>query len=469
MDRRTFLKLFAGTGVAVIAPWAFPTTRADAAETTWGGPYFLHMHASGGWDPTLLCDAKATAAGASPVYENRIVTAVREVNGIFVPTESAGAPFALRTAGNGGGAVEDPADFFTRFPQVLVLNGVDTQTNNHDTGVQALACGHGDIELPALAALFAGRVVKERDVPMAFLAGGSYNRTGDVVGISRFPGDKVELLVDPFRAGADDEKPLISDVAIRRIQELRDKRLAQVEQSATLPRTKRTLAAMREATRGGASVNLLKNVIEAPAPAHAAFAPHLAPITQGYLDDDVNGVSRFVDLGRPLETVLRCFAAGITASATYSQGGFDTHGNHDENQQDALGRFVARLRYVLLRADQLGLRDKLYVMVTSDFGRTPRYNSGNGKDHWNVTSVLLAGPGIRGGRAIGRTDEGHKVLRVAKNDVNVALPDADPNGSRIYPAHIHRELRRVLALEGAPFGQFLLPSSPEYAALPLLA
>lgn len=473
MDRRAFLKLACGTGVAVLSPWAFPTTDASANETTWRGPYFLHMHAAGGWDPTLFCDAKVTAAGPTPVYENGIVTAVREINGIVVPTETAGGPFALRTQGNGGGPVEDPADFFSRFPEVLVINAVDTQTNNHETGVQALACGHNDIELPALAALFAGRVVKERDVPMAFLAGGQYNRTGDVVGVSRFPGDKVALLVDPYRASAGDDRPLLSDVALQRIQQLRGKRLDQIESKLSLPRNKRTFGAMREATRGGASVNLLKAVVEAPAPTIESMASGLAPSTQAYLTAPLGGnnpMSRFADLGRPLETILRCFQAGVTASATYAQGGFDTHSNHDVNQQEALGRFLARLRYVLLRANQLGLKDKLFIMVTSDFGRTPRYNSGNGKDHWNVTSTLLVGPGIRGGRAIGRTDEGHKVLRVARDDVSRTLPDSDRNGVRIHPSHIHRELRRLLALDSAPFiGQFPLPSSPEYTSLPLLA
>jgi hypothetical protein len=469
MDRRAFIQLAGLTGVALFAPWGFGSKDARAAETTWGGPYFLHMHASGGWDPTMFCDAKITAAGTTPSYENRAITAVREINGIFVPTTATGgAPFLLRENGNGG-PLEDPQQFFdTVGRDVLVLNGVDTQTNNHDTGVQALACGHNDVELPALAALFAGTVAKERDIPMAFLADGQYNRTGDVVGISRFPGDKVELLVNPYAAGTGENDKLLSDVAVRRIQELRAKRHDQIQAKVTLPRNKRTFMAMKDASRGGASVNLLKSVVDAPAPAHAEFAAGLSPATAAFLAEDVNGRSRFVDLGRPMETILRCFQAGVTASATYAEGGFDTHSNHDNDQAEALGRFLARFRYVMLRAAQLGLKDKLYVMVTSDFGRTPRYNSGNGKDHWNVTSTLLAGPGIRGGRAIGKTDEGHKVLRVKPDNVSLTVPDNDLSGARIHPAHIHRELRRVLKVDTVA-AAFPLPSTaPSFNPLPLL-
>lgn len=64
MDRRAFIQLAGLTGVALFAPWGFASKDARAAETTWGGPYFLHMHASGGWDPTLFCDAKLTARRA---------------------------------------------------------------------------------------------------------------------------------------------------------------------------------------------------------------------------------------------------------------------------------------------------------------------------------------------------------------------------------------------------------------------
>lgn len=466
MDRRDFVKLAGLTGLSLFLPWA-GSSEARADETTWGGPFFLHMHAGGGWDPTLFCDGKLTAPGVTPVYENKLVTAVSEVNGIPVPSASAGGKFFLRTNDL---PVEEPAHFFQNAGRdFLVFNGVDTQTNNHDTGLQSQTCGHSAIELPALAALFAGMAAKGRDVPMAFLAGGQYNRTGDVVGVSRFPGDKVALLADPFKASANDEKGLLSDVATQRILQLRNERFARLESQASLPRNKRTLKALRDASRGGAAVNLLKQVASAPSPGIDTFANDLSPETRPYLtgSNNVGGRARFLDLGAPLEIVLRCFQAGVSAAATYEQGGFDTHGNHDVGQQASMGAFVARLRYVLLRAAQMGLRDRLFVLVTSDFGRTPRYNSGNGKDHWNVTSNLVLGPGIRGGRAVGKSDEGHKAMRVAPGNVSQVLPDGDGSGERIQPSHIHRELRRVLGVDKAEFiNDFPLPAG---TALPLFA
>jgi hypothetical protein len=465
MDRRDFVKLAGFTGLSLFLPSVLGN-EAEADEATWGGPYFLQMHAGGGWDPTMLCDAKLTAGGTTPTYENRLITEVREINGIFVPTKTAAGDFFLR---NNNNAIESPLNFFqTVGKDVLVLNGVDTQTNNHDTGVQGLACGHNDVELPALAALFAGYVAKQRNVPMAFLAGGQYNRTGDVVGVSRFPGNKIGNLVDPFRASPNDESALLSEVAVRRILELRGERMSRLEMQATLPRNKRTLVATKDAAKGGASVNLLKSVAAAAPPTIDSFANQLAPGTEAFLSTVNNNVPRFVEFGRPLETILKCFQAGVSASATFAQGGFDTHSNHDVDQANAMSIFISRLRYTLLRAQQLGIRDKLYIMVTSDFGRTPRYNTGNGKDHWNVTSTLLFGPGIRGGRAVGKSDEGHKSMRVAPGNVGQVLDDRDASGVRIHASHIHRELRRLLGVDQADFiRQFPLPAAD--TALPLLA
>ena len=83
-----------------------------------------------------------------------------------------------------------------------------------------------------------------------------------------------------------------------------------------------------------------------------------------------------------------------------------------------------------------GLEDRVLIMVNSDFGRTPRYNEGMGKDHWPITSLFFMGAGIRGNRVIGASDDGVRALSV--NTDTLAL---DPNGINIQPSHIHASLR----------------------------
>ena len=49
--------------------------------------------------------------------------------------------------------------------------------------------------------------------------------------------------------------------------------------------------------------------------------------------------------------------------------------------------------------------DETLVVALGEFGRTPKLNTGGGRDHWpRVFSVVLAGGGVRGGQVIGASD-----------------------------------------------------------------
>ena len=49
--------------------------------------------------------------------------------------------------------------------------------------------------------------------------------------------------------------------------------------------------------------------------------------------------------------------------------------------------------------------DRTLVAAAGEFGRTPKINSTQGRDHWGpCQSALLAGGGIRGGQVYGSSD-----------------------------------------------------------------
>ena len=49
--------------------------------------------------------------------------------------------------------------------------------------------------------------------------------------------------------------------------------------------------------------------------------------------------------------------------------------------------------------------DSTLVVVTSEFGRTPKVNAGGGRDHWpRVFSIVMAGGGIKRGQVYGASD-----------------------------------------------------------------
>ena len=55
---------------------------------------------------------------------------------------------------------------------------------------------------------------------------------------------------------------------------------------------------------------------------------------------------------------------------------------------------------------QRGLLAETLVVLTGEFGRTPRINKDNGRDHWgSCYTTILAGGGIRGGQVYGSSDK----------------------------------------------------------------
>jgi len=86
---------------------------------------------------------------------------------------------------------------------------------------------------------------------------------------------------------------------------------------------------------------------------------------------------------------------------------WDTHRRNFPNLKDNLLPYLDRAVSGLL--DDLaenGLLERTLVVVTGEFGRTPKINADGGRDHWGpVMTSLFAGAGVRGGNVIGATDK----------------------------------------------------------------
>jgi uncharacterized protein (DUF1501 family) len=145
---------------------------------------------------------------------------------------------------------------------------------------------------------------------------------------------------------------------------------------------------------------------------------------------------------------LAAYRAGIAISANLSIGGFDTHGNHDDGHFPRLQQVVEGLDYILDQVEQLGIADKVFVAVGSDFGRTPGYNDGNGKDHWPITSMMFAGAGVAGNRVLGATSERHGGFGFDLGSLQPVLNDEAP---RLHPGHINKTLRAHAGLSEHEF------------------
>jgi Protein of unknown function (DUF1501) len=92
---------------------------------------------------------------------------------------------------------------------------------------------------------------------------------------------------------------------------------------------------------------------------------------------------------------------------TIENGHWDTHRDNGRSLRDLLVPSVDRaLPALLTDLKERGLLDSTLVVLSTEFGRTPRINSMLGRDHWpNAFSIVLAGGGVKGGRIIGATDK----------------------------------------------------------------
>jgi hypothetical protein len=160
---------------------------------------------------------------------------------------------------------------------------------------------------------------------------------------------------------------------------------------------------------------------------------------QEYLPD----LDDLTPLQQQVAVAIAAYRAGISISASLSVGGFDTHGNHDVSQIPQLEEILMGMDYAMEEAGRYGIQDKIVCIAGSDFGRTPGYNDGNGKDHWNHTSMLFMGEGIKGNTLIGETSPGHESYGVTPD---LQIDRSEDPAIKITPGHIHDNIRRKYAL-----------------------
>ena len=108
--------------------------------------------------------------------------------------------------------------------------------------------------------------------------------------------------------------------------------------------------------------------------------------------------------GQRLLMARRLVESGVRFVAlTY--GGFDHHSNIETNINRQLEPFDKAYATLINDLSDRGMLDETLVIVTTEFGRTPKINSNAGRDHWpQVFSVAMAGGGTKGGYIHGTSD-----------------------------------------------------------------
>jgi uncharacterized protein (DUF1501 family) len=108
--------------------------------------------------------------------------------------------------------------------------------------------------------------------------------------------------------------------------------------------------------------------------------------------------------GQRMLMARRLVAAGVRF-VTLTYGGWDMHNSITAGMRSQMPAFDQAFAALITDLERTGLLDTTLVMVSSEFGRTPKINGTAGRDHWpKVFSVVLAGGGIKRGSIFGASN-----------------------------------------------------------------
>ncbi len=120
---------------------------------------------------------------------------------------------------------------------------------------------------------------------------------------------------------------------------------------------------------------------------------------------------RLVERGVPFVEVCLGGQGGV---------GWDTHQNNFDRVKELSATLDAGWSALLDDLKDRGMLDSTLIVWMGEFGRTPKINGASGRDHFpNAWAAALAGGGVRGGQAVGRTTKDG----TAVEDRPVTVPD----------------------------------------------
>lgn len=400
-NRRQLLKFLS------VAPLLNPLRTLAQPSGSFAGKFLVTIQARGAWDTTCFCDPKENQPGELPITNWSHSDGTQRAGNIDF------APFA------------ENQRFFTKHAQnMLVINGVDAQTNSHSIGETVNWSGRTALGFPTLTAMYAAQFGAH--LPMAYVTFGGFNRTENLLRATQL-GWSVSDIGELLRPNQHNNMPMMDPELWALI--------TRVNATNALP-DNNTIAgnrSSRQAYRSSiAAIEPLKD-----------FADTLP--TQ----DQWESRTKYGFLRQQVQFTIAAFKSGAAIAADLVQGGFDSHEENDLYQEIHLRELSTGIDFLWDSAEAAGIADRLVVVIGSDFSRTPYYNSGRGKDHWSVGSFIVMEKGVSyTNRQIAGTDEGQNALAI---DPQTLQPSGF--GVKMLTSHVHTALRQYMGLEDTNFSR----------------
>ncbi|MFT5469961.1 MAG: hypothetical protein ACI8UO_005084 [Verrucomicrobiales bacterium] len=148
--------------------------------------------------------------------------------------------------------------------------------------------------------------------------------------------------------------------------------------------------------------------------------------------------------GQGLLLARRLVGSGVRF-VKVTNGGWDMHGDLWNRAPQSIGQIDAGIGALIDDLKAEGLFDSTLIVLTTEFGRTPKINARGGRDHYpRAFSGMMAGGGILGGQAFGTTDA--RGIGIEKDP----CPPEDFNATIAEALGLPRD-KRTFAPNGRPF------------------
>lgn len=376
-SRRSLLR---GAGLAALSPLALSPLLARAGSSK----RLLVVFAAGGWDVSYCMDPKI---------------GLRTVDGPDLDEEAANPDDreAIQTFGSSPIAVNPVkrpavASFFEAWgPHTAVINGVYVGSIAHEVNTQRVLTGSRLAGKPDLAAITG--YAKGASTPIPYLALGGSTFVGPLAAYSGRSGrtNQLRYLLDP-------ELPYTAppDMGIRAFPQLVPTSTERDGVEAYLAARSAKVRSERGARGRGAAM------LDAYDESLTRSRDLLASGSELAANLEFN---RGTSLRTRIDAALPFLRSGISHTVSMDSGNtWDTHTNA-ALQHGLYNTLFGDLSYLMEQLEAEGMLDDTVVWVISEMTRTPKRNDTGGKDHWSVTSSMVMGGPIAGGRTLGGTDD----------------------------------------------------------------
>lgn len=385
---------------------------SHAAEE-YEGPLFIYLFANGGWDASFFCDPKSFSR--SP-WSGSVGTAG---NLIY-------APVARNGTDNFNQAFFDKYYRHTR-----VINGITINSNAHAPCVRYFLNGVlGSDTYPSLMAAFAA--AQAPDIPMSYMAASPLKFTGDLIPYTPMSSpDLLSSIANPNSISSGTYVPTNVMDAVKNAQTERLARLQAMERQ--IPRKQRKLSEFINARTNSASLDRL-----------SALIPDGGFTTVDAVGEDNSIIPT-------IHAALLSMKAGLCSTLGLEQGNYDTHAAN-YLQLDLLAELLYSVDFCWEEAARQGLDDRLCLVISSEFCRTPEPQGSDGTNHWPYGQfVVMTKPGGSVWPTIGNTRIGESDDNLQSRLLNFNTLEVDnDNGQPLEPHHVHIAMRRFLGIDTSP-------------------